>query len=342
MPAIAIHHTATTTNDEPWDGPKNKAALKNGAEESYYRKAFAWADPGSDPKTKKAYKFIHHMVASDGTIGAANVRGSQFGISVLNGNLGGADIPDADRQGVYDHLAAHLKDAKVEPAELKSGEAGVRVEKRDGLEVERRFLDLTVHALRSEGKRQPVIDGIAAVFDQEAVIAGLFREKIRPGAFRRVLSENPDVVGVTNHSWDTVLGRTLAGTLKLDEQGNYGLHYSITINQNDQEAVNFYSRVERGDIRHSSFAFTVRKDIWTNPKDSKDLPLREVVEVEKLFDVSPVTFPAYPTTTAGVRSRLHEFRPTATASQARSDGREGWKEHAAARKRWLQMVEKKF
>lgn len=76
MPTIAIHHTPTTSKDEPWDGPKNKAALKLESDEAYYRKAFAWQDPDGDPKTKKAYKFIHHMVASGGTAGAANVRGS--------------------------------------------------------------------------------------------------------------------------------------------------------------------------------------------------------------------------------------------------------------------------
>jgi HK97 family phage prohead protease len=346
MPPIAIHHTSVTKIDQPWDGSKNKAALKLGADEAYYRKAFAWQDPDKDSTLKGSWRFIHHEVDTNGTIGAANVRGCQFGISVLNGAMSGTDIPDADRQGVYDHLAAHLKDAKVEPTELKSGQAGPEIEQRGGIEVERRILDLKVIALRTVNNRQPEIDGMAAVYNRETVIGGLFKEVIKPGAFSRVLSENPDVVGVPNHDWGTVLGRTLSGTLRLTDQKDYGLHYKIIINQHDQEAMNFYSRVERGDIQHSSFAFTVRKDIWTNPANPKDLPLRSITEVDKLFDVSPVTFPAYPTTTAStttaaVRSKVSSLRPTVTAGQARSDGREDWRIKAAARRCRLQMWEHK-
>ena len=111
--------------------------------------------------------------------------------------------------------------------------------------------------------------------------------------------------------------------MKLEDRDNEGLHYSITINQNDQEAMNFYSRVQRGDVRHSSFAFTVRKELWTNPENPNDLPLRAVLEVDQLYDVSPVTFPAYPTTTASVRSQVEEIQQEMEqVSQAASDGAE--------------------
>lgn len=174
------------------------------------------------------------------------------------------------------------------------------------INIERRFLEIEVRAA-GEGE-PPVISGMAAVYNREAVIGGYFREIIRPGAFQRVLSENPDVIGAPNHNWDTVLGRTIAGTLKLEDREHDGLHYEITVNPNDQEAMNFYSRVQRGDIRHSSFAFTVRKELWTNPENPQDLPLRAVLEVDKLYDVSPVTFPAYPTTTANVRSQAEALQ----------------------------------
>jgi uncharacterized protein len=354
MTAIKIHHTATS--EASWDGPAAKANLNNDAEEAYYRKAFAWEDPKGDPKTKKAYKFIHHEVASYGTIGAANVKGCETGIGVLNGAMGGANIPGADRQGVWEHLAAHLKDAKVTPAELNGKGAevditysneighGDAVPQRVEGEVERRFLENEVRA--GEAGAAPVISGMAAVYNRETVIGGMFREVIRPGAFTRVLSENPDVVGAPNHNWDVVLGRTIAGTLKLEDRESNGLHYDIQVNPNDQEAMNFYSRVQRGDVRHSSFAFTVRKELWTNPANPQDLPLRAVLEVDSLFDVSPVTFPAYPTTSASARSRVEAIQQEMEqASQAASGGAEGQasqvERRRKARIRRLQLLDRK-
>ncbi len=120
--ALPAHGTATT--DAAWDGPANQARAESGRDEAYYKRIFAWRDPDGDPVVKSTYKFIHHMVAADGTPGAANIRGCQTGIGVLNGGRGGTTIPDADRRGVWNHLARHLRDADVEPPELK--DAGTR------------------------------------------------------------------------------------------------------------------------------------------------------------------------------------------------------------------------
>jgi|GEM_PF-1319874 len=131
--AIASHSTATSTG--AWDGPANEARARSGENAAYYRRIFAWADPEGDPTVKATYKFVHHEVDADGNPGAANVRGCQTGIGVLNGGRGGTTIPDADRQGVWNHLARHLRDADVEPPELKSGGAE---ERRGGGEKEGR------------------------------------------------------------------------------------------------------------------------------------------------------------------------------------------------------------
>jgi len=116
----AISPHATSTVDEAWDGPANEARLSNDAGSATYRKAYAWSDPDGDADAKASYKFLHHNIAEDGSVGAANVRGCIAGIAVLNGSRGGADIPDADRDGVYRHLAKHLSDADMEPPPLKS------------------------------------------------------------------------------------------------------------------------------------------------------------------------------------------------------------------------------
>lgn len=115
--AIGSHSTATT--DSPWDGPAAKANLSNAP--SALRQAFAWfAGGGADPAAKSSYKFIHHMVNPNASVGAANVTACSTGIGVLNGGRTGTTIPDADRSGVHAHLAKHLADAGQEPPPLKS------------------------------------------------------------------------------------------------------------------------------------------------------------------------------------------------------------------------------
>jgi hypothetical protein len=116
--AIGAHSTATT--DAAWDGPANEARARSGESEAYYRRIYAWRDPDGDPAVKSSYRFVHHMVAAGGEPGAANVRGCQTGIGVLNGGRGGTTIPDGDRRGVWNHLAKHLRDADLEPPELKA------------------------------------------------------------------------------------------------------------------------------------------------------------------------------------------------------------------------------
>lgn len=116
--AVASHSTPTT--DAAWDGPANEARVRSDESASYYRRIYAWRDPEGDEGVKASYRFIHHMISGDGEPGAANIRACQTGIGVLNGARGGTTIPDADRQGVYNHLAKHLRDAGVEPPDLKA------------------------------------------------------------------------------------------------------------------------------------------------------------------------------------------------------------------------------
>ena len=117
--AIPPHDTPTTAWDTPWDGPAAVAALPDDDPDAY-RRMFAFIEAGADAETKGAYKFPHHEFARAETTGAANVIACTSGIAVLNGGMGGADIPDADRAGIYRHLADHIRDADREPPELKS------------------------------------------------------------------------------------------------------------------------------------------------------------------------------------------------------------------------------
>jgi hypothetical protein len=96
------------------------SALPEDARPSDLRSVYAWVDPDGDPEAKSSYKFPHHH----GVSGPANIRACLAGIAALNGGRGGADIPEADRKAVYNHLAAHLRDADREPPELRAAQGG--------------------------------------------------------------------------------------------------------------------------------------------------------------------------------------------------------------------------
>ena len=176
------------------------------------------------------------------------------------------------------------------------------------MEIERRILNVTQRAAGDNDN--PVIEGEAAVFNQETIIGDYFREMIEPGAFKRVLSENPDVVAALNHNWDQVLGRTTAGTLSLEETET-GLHYRTDINPDDSDAMNTWRKVKRGDVNQASFAFTIRRQEWVDPPNPAELALRIIKEFDTLYDVGPCTFGAYPEASASARSKASELQELA-------------------------------
>lgn len=308
MGAIQSHSTATS--DGSWDGPANEARLRNDENAAYYRKAFAWVeDDGGD--TKSDYKFIHHEVSSDGEIGAANVKACQTGIGVLNGGRGGTTIPEADREGVYNHLARHLRDADVEPPDLRavtpqtvSPDHEIRAFAIDGVSIER----------RAEGDEESLrLSGYAAVFNRETDIAGIFTEVIRPGAFGRAVEDGQDVALLFNHDPSTVMARTTNGTLVLRED-NIGLWFEAELDPRDQDAQRVVTKVERGNVSQGSFAFNVTTEPSGEAWDfNQEPPLRELLNLD-LFDVSPVTYPAYSDTQVFARGRV-VAPPTPDAQQ---------------------------
>lgn len=115
--AVAAHKTATS--DAPWDGGANEKNLPSPLTLAQARGAYAWfddgaVDAGEIPKT--GCKFLHHEISADGSAGAANLAACSATIGALHGARTMTTIPDADRRGVYDHVAGHLKDAGQEPA----------------------------------------------------------------------------------------------------------------------------------------------------------------------------------------------------------------------------------
>lgn len=179
---------------------------------------------------------------------------------------------------------------------------------------ERRAVAGTVEFREADEKSS--IGGYAAVFNQETVIGGGlwgFREKIAPSAFDSAI-ETDDVRALFNHDPNYVLGRTVSGTLRLAADKK-GLRYDVDL-PDTAAGRDVRELVRRGDVSGSSFGFIVEDDDWDESEVKKGkLPLRTIRKAS-LFDVSPVTYPAYPQTSVSARSKAQAI--TETADEARA------------------------
>jgi len=140
------------------------------------------------------------------------------------------------------------------------------------------------------------LTGYAAVFDTPSVDMGGWHEMVAPGAFADSLAAGDDVRALYNHDPNIILGRTKSGTLRLQEDST-GLRVEIDLPDTEQ-ARGIAASVERGDVDQMSFGFRTLKDKWWI--DAKDQVVRTLEQV-KLYDVSPVVYPAYPDTSISVR-----------------------------------------
>lgn len=167
---------------------------------------------------------------------------------------------------------------------------------------ELRYLPFEDWELREEEDKPPRLEGYASVFDQETEIFGMWREKIAPGAFKKTITEH-DIRALWNHNTDLPLGRNKAKTLELAEDKK-GLR-SVIHPPDTQAGRDAVTSIKRGDVTQMSIAFQVIKQEWYIPEDKKILPLRTIKEM-KLFEVSPVTFPAFEQTEIQARSLMIE------------------------------------
>jgi len=159
---------------------------------------------------------------------------------------------------------------------------------------------------RSDGQL-PLITGYGAVFYREGVEGSQYWlwdnivERIAPGAFDRAIGED-DIRGLKNHDPNLLLGRSTSNTMKLSVD-EVGLRYEITP-PNTQAGRDTIEEIKRGDLTGSSFSFLIPEggDDWSEQKTAEGarIHIRTLKELQ-VFDVGPVTFPAYSATTTGVR-----------------------------------------
>ena len=188
--------------------------------------------------------------------------------------------------------------ARTEPGIERRAFAAAR-----GLRIERR-----------EGKA-PMLAGHAAVFNQLSENLGGFREQIKPGAFADALAD--DVRALFNHDPNFILGRSTNGTLRLKED-DIGLAVEIDVPDTSSVRDQVLAPIERGDVSQMSFGFAVKPGGQDWAEDDEGRLIRTLTAV-RLFDVSPVTFPAYPQTDIAMRSldlwRTKRGRPNVLKAQ---------------------------
>ena len=155
-----------------------------------------------------------------------------------------------------------------------------------------------------DGSKSPgTIVGYAAVFGKFSEDLGYFREKIAPGAFTACLRQ--DVRALKNHDPSFLLGRSTSKTLRMVED-EFGLKVEIDL-PDTQVGRDTAVEVGRGDMDGQSFSFTTDIDQWDY---SGDVPIRTLIKVRTLYDVGPVTYPAYTDTSAAMRSLTASKPPT--------------------------------
>jgi len=202
--------------------------------------------------------------------------------------------------------------------------------------LEARSYPFEVTEVRKADDEPTKIIGYAAIFNKLSDDLGGFREKIDNGFFSDVLRD--DVRALFNHDDNMVLGRTKNDTLKLEED-NKGLKVEI-IPPDTTYAKDVINLIERGDINSMSFQWITQKDEW----DTTDLNkvIRTLVKAKELWDVSPVTFPAYPQTKLGVRSAKQVYIDYLEELLENNFGEEDekWQERISLMKRKLIVLEK--
>lgn len=160
--------------------------------------------------------------------------------------------------------------------------------------LEHRMFRLDQVELREDGPL--LLVGHAAVFDTpEEIYPGLV-EEVAPGTFRRAIVED-DIRALWNHDSNWVLGRNRAGTLVLAEDDT-GLRVEIKV-PDTQWARDLMVSIRRGDVSQMSFGFVAIKQEFTQLDGNR---VKRRLEDVQLMDVSPVTYPAYPTTDIQARS----------------------------------------
>ena len=155
---------------------------------------------------------------------------------------------------------------------------------------------------REQGSR--TVSGYGSVFNSQSEDLG-FIETIDPNAITDETIKRSDVFATLNHDMDKILARCKYGSgsleLKCDDKGLYYRFDAPNTDLGDE----LLEYLNRGEIDSSSFAFTVKRDEWKNGDDGKHY--RRILEIDQIFDISPVFCSAYPEAICQKRNKPSDY-----------------------------------
>lgn len=149
-----------------------------------------------------------------------------------------------------------------------------------------------------------VIVGRPIVYESKTDIGGMFEEIIERGALKK--ADLTDVRFLVNHDTSKIpLARsrknTKNSTMQLIQDDD-GLGIRVQLDtENNTEARNLYSAIQRGDITGMSFMFAIGDEEWENI--DTEYPTRHIKSISTVVEVSAVTFPAYESTSISARDK---------------------------------------
>lgn len=167
----------TSHSSDPWDAGSNVKRLRSEETADYYREMFAWREQNEAEESSLLYKFPHHFVDEDGEIGAASLAACRSITALLRRSSNPGGISNLDKVGVFEHVAAHLRDAGEEVPEFKGVDMNAPAKETEG--VDAKTLHLLMDAVRSAA-----LEAVQAAISQEILpaieraLAGKVSEKI--------------------------------------------------------------------------------------------------------------------------------------------------------------------
>lgn len=282
-----IEHGKVSEKPFSLDGADKEEMLgPKGSDTDHYGAHHLGKDESAEGDDHRGYRYAH------GKHGMVYTRALESACS--RAETHGHDEIRSAAQGLID-MIGEANRSKPAEAETPVVEAS---------EVRCVMYGLELRNLTSGDGSPGTVVGYAAVFDRFSQDLGHFREKIAPGAFSGCMLQ--DVRALANHDPKCLLGRSTAGTLRMRED-RLGLRVEIDLP--DTQAGNDTAKsIKRGDMDGMSFAFDTEVDQWDY---SGEVPVRTLIKVRNLYDVGPVTYPAYTDTSAALRS-LERGRPADT------------------------------
>ncbi|MGY4332967.1 HK97 family phage prohead protease [Bradyrhizobium sp. LB7.2] len=158
--------------------------------------------------------------------------------------------------------------------------------------------------------------GYCVLWESSTTIANEFIEKFAKGSLTRSIRED-DIRMLLDHDPGRVVGRTSAGSLRLREDA-LGLRYEVDVNLDTPDGQTLAGTVGRRDVSGISPSFYVKTENWDD--SGSGLPLRTITEA-RLREISAVAWPAYPQTTAAMRSTAATANDNANAARRRIEAK---------------------